>query len=80
MVDPYGDTGKYTGQVNPNGENKPHGKGTMKYDDGRVYVGEWSDGRWHGTGRASFSNGDSYDGQYKYVMSFRSSHTCSFEI
>jgi hypothetical protein len=38
MVDPYGDTGKYTGQVNNDG--KPHGKGTMKYNDGRVYVGK----------------------------------------
>ena len=38
MVDPYGDTGKYTGQVQ---NDKPHGKGTMKYDDGRVYVGTY---------------------------------------
>lgn len=37
MVDPYGDAGKYTGQVH---NEKPHGKGTMKYDDGRVYVGK----------------------------------------
>ena len=36
-VDPYGDTGLYTGQVNQS--DKAHGKGTMKYDDGRVYVG-----------------------------------------
>ena len=36
MVDPYGDTGVYTGQVE---NEKPHGKGTMKYDDGRIYVG-----------------------------------------
>jgi hypothetical protein len=39
MVDPYGDAGEYTGQVH---DDKPHGKGTMKYDDGRVYVGEYS--------------------------------------
>ena len=38
MVDPYGDTGQYTGQVE---NEKPHGKGTMKYDDGRVYVGKF---------------------------------------
>jgi hypothetical protein len=38
MVDPYGDSGKYTGQVN---NDKPHGKGTMKYEDGRVYFGEY---------------------------------------
>jgi hypothetical protein len=47
MVDPYGDKGLYTGQVmNPSSScagggdnNKAHGKGTMKYEDGRVYVG-----------------------------------------
>ena len=63
MIDPYGDRGRYTGQVS---NGKPDGKGTMKYDDGRVYVGEWSDSRWHGKGRATFTNGDSYDGQYQY--------------
>jgi hypothetical protein len=36
MMDPYGDSGKYTGQVH---NEKAHGKGTMKYNDGRVYVG-----------------------------------------
>lgn len=35
-VDPYGDVGKYTGQIH---NEKSHGKGTMKYDDGRIYVG-----------------------------------------
>jgi hypothetical protein len=36
MVDPYGDSGKYTGHVH---NEKAHGKGTMLYDDGRVYAG-----------------------------------------
>ena len=65
IVDPYGDAGSYTGQVEDG--NKPNGKGTMKYEDGRVYVGEWVDGRWHGQGSASFANGDSYSGLYRYV-------------
>lgn len=43
MKDPYGDTGIYTGHVK---ENVPNGKGTMEYDDGRLYVGEWDAGRW----------------------------------
>jgi hypothetical protein len=30
------------------------------------FLGEWSEGRWHGQGRASFNNGDFYDGQYSY--------------
>jgi hypothetical protein len=29
-------------------------------------LGEWSEGRWHGQGRASFNNGDTYDGLYSY--------------
>lgn len=52
LIDPYGDSGLYTGQVK---DGKPHGKGTMKYDDGRVFVGEWNEGRWHGKGRATFA-------------------------
>ena len=62
MKDPYGDSGTYTGQIK---DSMPHGKGTMKYDDGRIYVGEWNLGRWDGMGRATFTNGDSYDGQYR---------------
>ena len=38
IVDPYGDMGSYTGNVH---NGKAHGKGTMKYDDGRIYVGEY---------------------------------------
>ena len=62
VVDPYGDRGRYTGQLH---HGKPNGKGTMKYVDGRVYAGEWSDSRWHGMGQATFTNGDSYDGEYR---------------
>lgn len=56
MVDPYGDSGIYTGQihVDSNGRPKPHGKGTMKYNDGRVYVGEWDQGKLV-SGRRTFS-------------------------
>jgi hypothetical protein len=38
VVDPYGDAGTYTGNVL---NDMPNGKGTMKYDDGRIYVGEY---------------------------------------
>lgn len=43
MTDPYGDKGKYTGQIR---NNKCHGKGTMKYDDGREYSGEYRRWEW----------------------------------
>lgn len=62
IVDPYGDQGEFEGELNTN--NLPHGTGTMKYSDGRVYAGEWKDGRWHGKGRATFSNGDVFEGMY----------------
>jgi hypothetical protein len=38
MIDPYGDVGNYTGPVH---NDKMEGNGTMKYDDGRVYAGEY---------------------------------------
>jgi hypothetical protein len=62
IVDPYGDQGEFQGKLNAN--NLPHGTGIMKYSDGRVYSGEWKDGRWHGKGRATFSNGDVFEGMY----------------
>jgi hypothetical protein len=63
IVDPYGDSGKYTGSIH---NEKPNGTGTMRYDDNRVYIGNWSEGRWHGFGKATFTNGDSYEGDYTY--------------
>ena len=30
------------------------------------FEGDWRHRRWHGYGRASFSNGDSYEGEYKF--------------
>ncbi|KAG7356801.1 phosphatidylinositol-4-phosphate 5-kinase [Nitzschia inconspicua] len=62
IVDPYGDQGEFQGELNA--DNLPHGTGIMKYSDGRVYSGEWKDGRWHGRGRATFSNGDVFEGMY----------------
>lgn len=43
----------------------------IPYDYGFLSVskkklGEWYEGRWHGAGRATFTNGDSYDGQYSF--------------
>ena len=59
--DPYGDKGIYTGVLV---KRRPHGRGTMKYDDGRHYEGFWNHGRWHGVGRAIFANGDIFEGTY----------------
>jgi hypothetical protein len=62
IVDPYGDQGEYTGEMNSS--KLPHGIGIMKYSDGRIYQGGWKNGQWHGDGRASFSNGDMFMGLY----------------
>lgn len=59
--DPYGDKGIYTGVLV---KRRPHGRGTMRYDDGRHYEGHWNHGRWHGVGRAIFANHDIFEGSY----------------
>ena len=43
---------------------KPHGQGRVT-TDGDSYVGEWKDGKRHGTGTMNFSNGDVYFGEWK---------------
>jgi len=48
------------------GEGVAHGLGTMQYDEGRCYRGEWRDGHWHGSGFLENANGDSYQGDFVY--------------
>lgn len=48
VMDPYGDKGSYTGETDS--KIKPHGLGTMDYNDGRKYTGSWNHGQWHGQG------------------------------
>ena len=43
-----------------------HGGGTMKYEGGRYYRGEWRDGHWHGSGLLKNTNGDSFEGDFVY--------------
>lgn len=57
----------YYGQVDPS-NNAPDGKGTMKYDNGDVYEGEWVDGMREGKGCMKYNNGDMYDGEWKTDM------------
>mmetsp|Transcript_19565 Transcript_19565/g.40343 ORF Transcript_19565/g.40343 Transcript_19565/m.40343 type:complete len:264 (-) Transcript_19565:248-1039(-) len=76
IVDSYGDKGEYDGGVlqstvakdtagNPSPDAVPSTLGTMNYSDGRVYSGEWENGRWHGRGKTTYPNGDSYEGDYR---------------
>ncbi len=65
VIDPYGDQGKFEGDLDT--ETKlPHGKGRMEYTDGRIYEGDWQEGKWHGYGKAIFSNRDCYEGHYHH--------------
>ena len=42
FTDAFGDHGLYSGTVNT--EGRPHGKGSMKYDNGVFYEGTYTDG------------------------------------
>lgn len=45
-----------------------NGKGTMLWDDGTVYAGEWKAGKMHGNGVMRYSNGTKYTGQWSSGM------------
>jgi hypothetical protein len=62
-VDNYGDPGLYTGTILAAG-GLPHGKGTMTYDSGRFFEGNWSSGQWNGKGKLLNPNGDVYEGDF----------------
>jgi len=53
IVDPYGDSGSFTGELS-RASKKPNGFGKMRYKDRRIYEGGWKHGQWHGKGTASF--------------------------
>jgi hypothetical protein len=61
--DNFGDTGMYVGTILVT-EGMPHGEGTMTYDSGRVYSGNWVCGQWHGKGKLLNPNGDTYEGDF----------------
>ena len=45
---------------------KRHGKGTMKYADGRIlYDGEWFRGKMSGRGTCTFGDGTVYEGEFR---------------
>ena len=42
----------------------PHGRGTMRFNDGRCYTGEYSEGRKHGMGTFVFCSGRTWTGTF----------------
>lgn len=64
ITDKCKERGTYTGTVNENEE--PDGYGTMIYNSGAFYKGNWKEGHWHGNGILRTPNGDSYEGDFVY--------------
>jgi hypothetical protein len=63
LADATGEAGRYSGKVTRHGR-LPHGEGTMDYDSGKSYKGEWMEGHWNGNGLLQGANGDRYEGEF----------------
>ncbi|KAL7535537.1 hypothetical protein ACHAXR_006550 [Thalassiosira sp. AJA248-18] len=55
--------GVYEGHLDHLGE--PHGRGTVTWENGGKYDGEWVDGKANGHGLMNYGNGDKYEGGWK---------------
>lgn len=53
----------YDGDVDEN--RQPHGQGSMNYNNGTRYEGNWENGQRSGQGTMRFSNGDVYQGNWE---------------
>lgn len=54
--------GRYYGQVHPDNASLRHGEGSLFYNSGNVYKGQWRNGAPEGIGEKQYSNGDSFVG------------------
>ena len=54
--------GVYEGHLDSLGE--PHGRGTVTWEHGGKYDGEWVDGKANGHGIMNYGNGDRYEGKF----------------
>ena len=59
----YKDNSEYKGEISIEGTR--NGIGIMKFSNGHVYVGEWSNDLFNGKGTYFFDNGERYEGQLK---------------
>ena len=55
--------GTYEGQLDALGE--PHGRGSITWENGGKYDGQWVDGKANGLGVMHYGNGDKYEGGWK---------------
>jgi hypothetical protein len=57
-----GCSGTYSGEISTSSSSLPHGNGTFSCS-AFSYTGEWADGKRHGRGADTYSNGDSHAGR-----------------
>lgn len=55
--------GAYEGHLDSRGE--PHGRGTVTWENGGKYNGDWVDGKANGRGVMNYGNGDRYEGSWR---------------
>ena len=55
-------TGRYVGGWDA---DRPHGTGTMEWDNGITYTGDWHEGQFHGWGSKLYSRGGGYEGEWQ---------------
>ena len=53
--------GVYKGEISA---GKPHGKGSVTFDNGNIYEGEFVKGKRHGFGVYTFADGEKYEGEW----------------
>jgi hypothetical protein len=67
---------KYVGQCTYSPYPVPHGYGTLYYDSGLEYQGNWYEGRMYKRGRITYPDGNSYEGEwYNGSPEFEAEHT-----
>ena len=54
---------RYSGEVDEDG--KPHGKGTLTFDEGGYYAGEFKHGKAHGQGTTHYPEFFTYVGEHR---------------
>ena len=64
---PNGD--KYSGPFQAGKMNGSDGK--MIYKDGRIFIGDWKDGKRHGYGKMKFPDGRKFDGAKTMIFAFK---------
>jgi hypothetical protein len=63
MYKDNGDWGSWKGELDSSG--KRTSKGTMTYEGGSIYVGDFANDKYEGYGTYTWSDGDAYEGEWK---------------